>query len=111
MSSHVSRYRAVVRLRPEHAAAYLALHANPWPEVTTALAEAGVRNYSIYERDGLLMSYLEYVGDDLEEDMAKMAADPVTQEWWKICMPMQRQLETAGESEWWASMEEVFHQP
>jgi L-rhamnose mutarotase len=34
---------------------------------------------------------------------------PKTQEWWKIMGPMQRNLETRGKGEWWASMEEVFH--
>jgi len=28
-----------------------------------------------------LSSYFEYVGNDFEADMAKMAADPTTQEW------------------------------
>ena len=32
---------------------------------------------------------------------------PKTQEW-KIMGPMQRNLETRGKGEWWASMEEVF---
>jgi L-rhamnose mutarotase len=39
-----------------------------------------------------------------------MAADPRTQEWWAVCMPMQAPLETRKEGEWWAGMEEVFHQ-
>jgi L-rhamnose mutarotase len=34
---------------------------------------------------------------------------PKTQDWWKIMGPMQRNLETRGKGEWWASMEEVFH--
>jgi L-rhamnose mutarotase len=41
--------------------------------------------------------------------MAKMAADPLTQEWWTHCMPCQEPLETRKPGEWWASMEEVFH--
>jgi L-rhamnose mutarotase len=32
--------------------------------------------------------------------MARMAADPKTQEWWAIMMPMQRPLETRGKDEW-----------
>ena len=48
-------------------------------------------------------------GTNYAADMAKMAADTKTQEWWKIMMPMQRPLETRGKDEWWASMEEVFH--
>jgi L-rhamnose mutarotase len=41
--------------------------------------------------------------------MAKMAADPKTQEWWAVMMPMQDPLPTRAEGEWWATMEEVFH--
>ena len=42
--------------------------------------------------------------------MAKMVADPETQRWWAVCEPCQEPLETRSEGEWWASMEEVFHQ-
>jgi L-rhamnose mutarotase len=38
-----------------------------------------------------------------------MAADPKTQEWWKIMMPIQVPLEGLPQGEWWAQMEEVFH--
>jgi L-rhamnose mutarotase len=41
--------------------------------------------------------------------MAKMAADPETQRWWDIMMPMQVPLETRAEGEWWTTMDEVFH--
>ena len=51
----------------------------------------------------------EYHGTDFAADMAKMAADPKTQEWWAVCMPCQEPLETRAEGEWWARMEEVFH--
>ena len=49
------------------------------------------------------------MGDDFDGDMAKMAADPKTQEWWDIMMPMQEPLKTRAEGEWWANMAEVFH--
>ena len=52
---------------------------------------------------------MEYTGDDFEEDMKKMAADPKTQEWWAIMKPIQQPLDTRVEGEWWANMEEVFH--
>jgi L-rhamnose mutarotase len=41
--------------------------------------------------------------------MKKMADDPLTQKWWAITMPMQEPLETRGDGEWWAEMEELFH--
>jgi len=83
--------------------------AHAWPEVLDAIRRSNIRNYSIYYKDGYLFSYFEYVGDDFEADMAKMAADPKTQEWWAIMKPMQRPLESRRPGEWWAEMEEVFH--
>ena len=52
---------------------------------------------------------MEYVGDDFEGDMAAMAADPETQRWWEICMPMQRPLPERPEGAWWLDLPEVFH--
>jgi L-rhamnose mutarotase len=40
-----------------------------------------------------------------------MAADPVTQDWWRHCGPCQRQLDSVAKGEWWAPMEEVFFHP
>ena len=74
------------------------------------LAACNITNYSIYLKDDFLFSYFEYTGDDFEADMAKMEADSTTQEWWDVMMPMQEPLPTRQEGEWWANMEEVFHQ-
>ena len=106
----MKRYGSVIRIRPEKLEEYKRLHAEVWPGVRKMIAECGLRNYSIYYNDGYLFSYYEYVGDDYEADMAKMAADPETQRWWAVCEPCQEPLETRAEGEWWASMEEVFHQ-
>jgi L-rhamnose mutarotase len=56
-----------------------------------------------------VFAYFEYIGDDFAADMAKMAADPVTQDWWAIMKPMQQPLLTRKKGEWWADMQEVFH--
>lgn len=42
-------------------------------------------------------------------DMAKMAGDPKTQEWWTDTEPMQEPVEGREQDEWWATMKEVFH--
>ena len=105
----MQRYGQVIRVRPEKLASYKAYHAAVWPEVLDMIRQCNIRNYSIYYRDGYLFAYFEYVGDDLEADMRKMAADPKTQEWWEIMMPMQQPLDTCAEGQWWADMEEVFH--
>jgi L-rhamnose mutarotase len=99
----------VIKVKPEKLEEYKSLHANPWEVVNTQLKECNIQNYSIFYRDGYLFSYLEYTGDDWERDMAKMAADSITQEWWKLTDPCQEPLESAAEGEWWADMEEIYH--
>jgi L-rhamnose mutarotase len=88
---------------------YERLHAAVWPEVLAKIEEVNIRNYSIYRYGEILFSYFEYVGEDFDADMAKMAADPKTQEWWGVCMPLQRPVEDRAAGEWWASIPEVFH--
>jgi len=105
----MKRFGQVIRVKPESLEAYAAYHAAAWPEVLQMIRQCNIRNYSIYHKDGFLFSYLEYVGEDFSADMAKMAADPRTQEWWAIMNPMQEPLATRAPGEWWATMDEVFH--
>ena len=107
----MKRYGSVIGLRPEQMAEYKRLHAAVWPDILAQIQRSNIRNYSIYlrEPENLMFAYFEYHGTDFAADSEKMAADPVTQDWWKICGPMQVPLETRKEGEWWASMEEVFH--
>jgi len=105
----MQRYGTVLRLRPEATESYKQYHAAVWPEILAMISACNIRNYSIYFKDGYLFSYFEYHGSDFEADMARMAADPKTQEWWAIMKPMQDPLPTRAPGEWWASMEEVFH--
>ena len=81
------------------------------PDILAMISACNIRNYSIYlkEPENLMFAYYEYHGTDYAADMAKMAADPKTQEWWSVCMPCQKPLDTRKEGEWWAGMEEVFH--
>jgi L-rhamnose mutarotase len=103
------RIASVIRLRPEKEAEYRALHEAVWPSVLATLRAANVTNYSIFLRDGLLFSYLEYTGDDYAADTARIAADPETHRWWTLTDPCQQPLDTAAEGERWAPAEEVFH--
>ena len=107
----MKRYGAVIGIRPEAIAEYKRIHAAVWPDVLKQIKGSSISNYSIYlkEPENLMFAYYEYHGADHDADMAAMAADPRTQEWWAVCMPMQAPLESRKEGEWWASMEEVFH--
>ena len=103
------RLAAVLRLRPEHEEAYRQLHGAPWPEVLASLKRAHVQNFSIFLRDGLLFSYMEYTGEDYDADMAAIADDEATRRWWKLTEPCQQPLDSVAEGEWWAPAEELFH--
>lgn len=112
----IQRCGMVLGLKPAKIARYKRLHAAVWPRVLKRIKQCHIRNYSIYLRrlpDGkhYLFSYFEYTGRDFVADMAKMAADPMTQEWWGECIPCQEPLPDRAKGEWWAGMEEVFHQP
>jgi len=107
----VQRIAQLVRLRPEAVTRYRELHASVWPDVLRTISACGITNYSIFLREPelLLFAYYEYVGDDFGTDQARMAADPITQEWWEITMPLQQPLGSTAEGEWWAPAHEVFH--
>ena len=105
----IQRKGWVIRVKEGKLKEYKELHKNAWPGVLKKLKEVNVQNYTIFYRDGLLFSYLEYTGDNFDADMKKMAADSLTQEWWKLTNPCQEPVKTAGEGVWWADMEEVFH--
>lgn len=107
----MERMAMVIGLKPGQIGEYKRIHANCWPEILAKISECNITNYSIYlkEPENLLFAYWEYRGTDFAADGARMAADPKTQEWWDICMPMQEPLDTRKEGEWWAMMEEVFH--
>ena len=102
----VQRFGQVARFRPETKEQYVKYHAEVWPEVLERIQKCNIRNYSIFSRDDQLFAYFEYTGEDFEEDMRKMAADPPTQEGWKLVKPM---LVIHSDGECWTNMDEIFH--
>lgn len=110
----MKRFGSVITLRPEKMEEYKRLHVAVWPDVLKILKACHVQNYSIYLRklpDGqfYLFSYFEYAGNNFAADMARLAADPATQQWWAVCKPCHEPFADRQPDEWWASMEEVFH--
>lgn len=105
----MERYCQLIRIRPEAIAEYERIHAAVWPGVLATITACNIRNYSIFRYNDLLIAYFEYVGADYAADMARMAADPVTQDWWKITDPMQDPLPESTAASRWARIPEVFH--
>jgi L-rhamnose mutarotase len=88
----MKRYGSLIGLRPEALDEYGRYHAAVRPEVLAMIRKCNIRNFSIFLKDGLLFSYFEY-RKNYDADTAQMAADPKTQEWWKIMGPMQSPVE------------------
>lgn len=105
----VQRYGQIIGIKPDQIETYERLHAAVWPEVLATIGVCNMRNYSIFRRETQLFAYFEYVGNDFAADMARMAADPKTQEWWRLTDPLQEPLLDRTDGEWWATMREVFH--
>lgn len=105
------RVGMVIKLRPEKADEYKALHADANPGVRDLLEKYNLRNFSIFSRtldDGneYLFGYYEYTGDDFAADHAALDAEDRNAEWLALCDPCQEPL--AGETSW-AVMDEVYH--
>ncbi|MEM6280661.1 MAG: L-rhamnose mutarotase [Chloroflexota bacterium] len=109
----MKRIGQVIKLKPDAYEEYKRLHADVWQDVLATIKAANIQNYSIYHWNGLLFAYMEYVGDDFDADMAKIAADPRTHEWWALTDPLQQPVEgnSTGsvEGNWWTDAEELFH--
>ena len=100
------RFGQHARLKAEKVDEYRRLHAAVWPGVLQTISKCGIRNYSIYLSGEDLFACFEYIGDDYEADMERMAADPVTQDWWKLTKPC---FLGHAEQLYYSDMEELFH--
>jgi len=103
------RVGMVVGIDPEKIEEYKTLHADSNPGVRDLLTKYHIHNFSIFlqEIDGKWyeFGYYEYIGDDYEGDMARLAAEPRNKEWLKVCDPMQIPLPGA---QGWTEMERVY---
>ena len=103
------RFGQMIKIKPDGLEAYKRWHANPLPGVNEIIKECNIQNYSIYSRGDYLFAYFEYVGEDFEGDMEKMAASPITQEWWDLVKPLMQPLDDRKEGEFWSDMEEIYY--
>jgi L-rhamnose mutarotase len=105
------RMGMMINIKPEMIEEYKRLHADAWPAVLKQIRASNIRNYTIFlrEPENLLFGCWEYHGTDFEADMAAMAADPETREWWTHTDPCQTPLASRKGDEQWSMMEEVFH--
>lgn len=112
----MTRYGSFIEIRPEMLAEYLRLHEAVWPEVCDALSRANLRNLSIFHRqfpDGRHYVFLmyDYIGEDHDADMAGVASDAKTREWWRLTDPCQVPLANVGPADWWAPADHICYLP
>jgi L-rhamnose mutarotase len=69
----------VLRVRPDKIDEYVEAHENVWPELLSALRDAGIRNYTIFRNGNEMFGYFE--SDDLEASAASMAKQEVNARW------------------------------
>jgi L-rhamnose mutarotase len=99
----MKRFAQTVNVKKGKMNEYKKAHLQVWPEVLKQISQSNIKNYSIFVFQDILFSYFEYHGVDYESDMAKMASDPITQNWWALMEPL------IEEGDWWLDIEEVFH--
>lgn len=98
----------MLRVRPDRLAQYRERHAQVWPEMRAALAEAGWRNYSLFLRDdGQLIGYLEC--DDFAACQTAMQERDVNRRWQAEMAPFFELDDGAAPDAAMAPIAEIFH--
>ena len=104
----MTRYCFTLQVRPELTDEYAERHRTVWPEMLTALAATGWRNYSLFLRDdGLLVGFVE--ADDLTEAQAAMARTDVNGRWQAEMAHYFTGLDGGAPDEGLEPLREVFH--
>ena len=100
----------LLNVRPEKLEEYKARHREVWPEMLSALREAGWNNYSLFLRpDGLLVGYLET--PDFEHALAQMKRHEVNERWQREMAPffLFQNADKSAVDRTMVPLEEVFH--
>jgi L-rhamnose mutarotase len=98
----------LLKVREERLAEYKQRHAKVWPEMLSALAEAGWHNYSLFLRnDGLLVGYCEV--ENFTQALENMKNFPVNERWQEWMAPFFEGLGSGGADDNMIRLQEVFH--
>jgi L-rhamnose mutarotase len=95
------------KVRPDRLEEYKQLHQEVWPEMLTALREAGWHNYTLFMRDdGLVFGYFE-TEESLQAAQEKMAETEVNARWQAFMAQFTDDQERPDES--FVELAEYFH--
>ena len=75
----MAQYAWVLEVRPGYEEEYKRRHDEIWPEMTDALKEAGIRNYTIFRHGLTLFGFFET--DDIQKTQAYLAQSETNRRW------------------------------
>ena len=105
----IKRYAMAVRLKDEKKNFYLKNHQNVWPEVLKELKKIKIKNYSIFLKEDFMFGYLEYEGNNFDEDMPQMAKIAIVDKWTKLMIECFNPFPNNEENNSWVMMDEIFY--
>ena len=103
------RYAMAVRLKDDKKEFYLKNHQNVWPEILQELKRIKIKNYSIFLKEDFMFGYLEYEGNNFNEDMANMSKIDIVDKWTKLMIECFNPFPNNEENDSWVMMDEIFY--
>ena len=103
------RYAMAVRLKDAKRDFYIKNHSDVWPEVLSELKKIKVKNYSIFLKEDFMFGYLEYEGNNFDQDMANMQKIPVVEKWTNLMISCFNPFPGNEENDSWVMMDEIFY--
>ena len=103
------RYAMAVRLKDEKKDFYIKNHADVWPEVIEELKKIKVKNYSIFLKEDFMFGYLEYDGDNFDQDMEEMSKIAIVDKWTKLMIDCFNPFPNNEDNDSWVMMDEIFY--
>ena len=105
----VKRYAMAVRLKDAKRDFYIKNHSDVWPEVLSELKKIKVKNYSIFLKEDFMFGYLEYEGDNFDQDMADMQKIPIVEKWTNLMISCFNSFPGNEDNNSWVMMDEIFY--
>jgi len=107
-SNSLQRVCFILQVKPDRMEEYKERHRKVWPEMLSALREAGWQNYSLFLRaDGLLIGYLET--KDFDRARSEIARRDVNDRWQRQMADLFVQTDGLLPDQTMEFVEEVFH--
>lgn len=97
-----------LRVHPDKLAEYRERHAAVWPEMLSALREAGWHDYSLFlHEDGTLVGYFRT--EDLAASLAAMERTDINRRWQAEMAPFFADLDGRRPDQGFEVLEEIFN--